>query len=205
MTSATGSSTTSAATRAEAHALGVEAYVYLYPLLMMDATRRQLTNLPAGQAPGFGPMNAFHHIRAFPTAEFRAVVRPNFDTLYSVAWLDVAREPMVVSVPDTDGRYYLLPLYDMWTDAFAVPGSRTSGTGAGRFVVAHVNWDGAVPEGAELIEAPTPHVWVDRPHADQRARRLFRRPRGAGRLHGHAALAPGPGAAGGHRGDRPGR
>ena len=144
----------------EAHALGVEAYVYLYPLLMMDATRRQMTNLPAGEAPGFGPMNAFHHIRAFPTAEFRAVVRPNFDTLYSVAWLDLAREPMVVSVPDTGGRYYLLPLYDMWTDAFAVPGSRTSGTGAGRFVVAHTGWDGAVPEGAGLIEAPTRHVWV---------------------------------------------
>jgi hypothetical protein len=160
MGSATDTSTTTAATREEAHALGVEAYVYLYPLLMMDATRRQMTNLPAGQAPGFGPMNAFHHIRAFPTAEFRAVVRPNFDTLYSAAWLDVAREPMVVSVPDTDGRYYLLPLYDMWTDAFAVPGSRTSGTGAGRFVVAPVNWDGAVPESAELIEAPTPHVWV---------------------------------------------
>ncbi len=160
MGSATDTSTTTAATREEAHALGVEAYVYLYPLLMMDTTRRQMTNLPAGQAPGFGPMNAFHHIRAFPTAEFRAVVRPNFDTLYSAAWLDVAREPMVVSVPDTDGRYYLLPLYDMWTDAFAVPGSRTSGTGAGRFVVAPVNWDGAVPEGAELIEAPTPHVWV---------------------------------------------
>jgi hypothetical protein len=147
-------------TPSEAHALGVEAYVYLYPLLMMDATRRQMTNLPAGQAPGFGPMNAFHHIRAFPTAEFRAVVRPNFDTLYSVAWLDVAREPMVVSVPDTGGRYYLLPLYDMWTDAFAVPGSRTSGTGAGRFVVAHAPWVGAVPEGTALIEAPTPYVWV---------------------------------------------
>jgi hypothetical protein len=160
MTSATDHGTVTAATRGEAHALGIEAYVYLYPLLMMDATRRQMTNLPAGQAPGFGPMNAFHHIRAFPSAEFRAVVRPNFDTLYSVAWLDLAREPMVLSVPDTDGRYYLLPLYDMWTDAFAVPGSRTSGTGAGRFVVAHAGWDGPVPEGVELIEAPTPYVWV---------------------------------------------
>ena len=96
----------------------------------MEVTRRQMTNLPAGTKPGFGPTGEFAHIREFPPADFKAVVRPNFDTLYSVAWLDLTEEPMIVSVPDTDGRYYLLPLYDMWTDAFAVPGKRTSGTQA---------------------------------------------------------------------------
>ena len=94
---------------AEAHSIGVEAYLYFYPLVTMELTRRQLTNIEPGKEPGRGPMNTFANIPEFPSADFKAVVRPNFDTLYSITWLDLTKEPMIVSVPDTGGRYYLMP------------------------------------------------------------------------------------------------
>jgi hypothetical protein len=144
----------------EAQAIAVEAYLYLYPLVMMDATRRQMTNAEADKQVGFGPMNTFSHIRTFPPAEFKAVPWPNFDTLYSSAWLDLTEEPLIVSAPDTGGRFYLLPLQDMWTDVVAVPGKRTSGTEAGAFAVVPSGWQGELPTGVRRIDAPTPYVWV---------------------------------------------
>jgi hypothetical protein len=144
----------------EAQAIAVEAYIYLYPLVMMDVTRRQMTNVEAGKRVGFGPMNAFSHMRALPPVEFKAVPWPSFDTLYSIAWLDLAEGPLVVSAPDTGGRFYLLPVQDMWTDVVAVPGKRTSGTRAGHFAVVPVGWRGELPAGVRRIDAPTPYLWV---------------------------------------------
>ena len=146
-------------TEQEAHAIGVQAYLYFYPLVTMDLTRKQLTNTvkPEGLA---APMNAFANIPAYPTADMKVVVRPNFDTLYSSAWLDLTKEPVIVSVPDTHGRYYLLPMLDMWTDVFASPGWRTTGTQAGDFAVTPPGWTGALPAGVVRIDAPTPYVWI---------------------------------------------
>jgi hypothetical protein len=144
----------------EAYEISVEAYIYLYPLVIMDVSRRQLTNIETGKIAGRGPMNTFSHIRAYPSADFKEVVRPNFDTLYSSGWLDLTKEPVIVSVPDTQGRYYLLPMMDTWTDVFAVPGKRTSGTKPGNFAVVPPGWSGALPEGIERINAPTPYVWI---------------------------------------------
>ena len=105
-------------------------------------------------------MNAFTSFKAFPPAEFRDVVRPNFDTLYSIAWLDMSKEPVIVTAPDTAGRFYLLPMIDMWTDVFAVPGKRTTGTGAGNYALVPPRWQGKLPAGVERIDAPTPYVWI---------------------------------------------
>jgi hypothetical protein len=125
----------SALTEAEAHAIAVDAYIYFYPLVTMDVTRKQFTNIEPGKELGKGPMNTFNNVPEYPPANFKGVVRPNFDTLYSISYLDMTKEPVVVSVPDTSGRYYLLPMLDMWSDVFASPGWRTTGTQAGHFLV----------------------------------------------------------------------
>jgi len=147
-------------TAEEAHAIGVDAYIYLYSLVTMDVTRKQLTNVEPDKIPLHDPMGMFANAPAYPTADVKVVVRPNFDTLYSSAWLDLTREPMIVSVPDTHGRYYLLPMLDMWTDVFASPGWRTTGTGAADFAVVPQGWTGTLPAGVVRIDAPTPYVWI---------------------------------------------
>ena len=109
--------------------LATEAYIYGYPLITMEMTRRIMTNVaaPAGTR---APMGQFARIREYPNAAFRDVTAPNADTLYTIAWADVGKEPWVLSLPDMKGRYYLFPLLDGWTTVFQVPGSRTTGTGA---------------------------------------------------------------------------
>jgi hypothetical protein len=149
-----------AITEQEAHAIGVEAYLYFYPLLSMDVTRKQFTNIESGRELGRGPMNTFQSMPAYPGASDKGVVRYNFDTLYSAAWLDMTKEPAVVAAPDTNGRYYLLPMLDMWSDVFASPGWRTTGTQAGNFLLTPPGWGGDVPAGMTRISAPTPIVWI---------------------------------------------
>ncbi|MGB6638868.1 MAG: DUF1254 domain-containing protein, partial [Bradyrhizobium sp.] len=150
----------SAVTEQEAQSIAVDAYIYFYPLILMDITRKQSTNIEPGKEFGKGPMNAFTNVPTYPPADFKGVVRSNFDTLYSIAWLDLTKEPQIISAPDTNGRYYLLPMLDMWTDVFASPGWRTTGTLAGNFLVTLPGWSGAVPAGFTRIEAPTSYVWI---------------------------------------------
>ena len=95
-------------TAEEAQTIAQEAYIYVYPLVIMDVTRKHFTNIEAGKMFARGPMNTFSHARTFPPATFRSATHPNFDTLYSLSWLDLTKEPVVISVPDTQGRYYLL-------------------------------------------------------------------------------------------------
>ncbi len=145
----------------EIYAIARDAYLYAYPIVTMDATRRQAINVPDAVSRNMrAPLNQFAHARAYPTADEKDVVRFNFDTLYSMAWLDLSREPIVLSVPDMQGRYYLLPLLDMWTDVFAVVGTRTTGSGAGHYAIVAPDWSGTLPEGVKKIVAPTPDVWI---------------------------------------------
>jgi len=159
-----------ATTEEEARAIGVDAYVYLYSLATMDISRKQFTNIEPGKEFGKGPMNMFVSVPEYPPASFKGVVRSNFDTLYSIAWLDLTKEPMIVLAPDTGGRYYLLPMLDMWTDVFASPGWRTTGTTAATYIVTPPGWrpdlrdrfidEFKLPKDTQRIEAPTPYVWI---------------------------------------------
>jgi hypothetical protein len=127
----------------------------------MDLTRRQFTNTEkVSYAPPRAPADTFLHVPTFPRADFRTVVRPNFDTLYSSAFLDLREEPRIVSVPAAEGNYYLLPLYDMFGEVFACPGTRTTGDGAGHFAVVGPGWSGDLPAGVRRYDAPSGWTWI---------------------------------------------
>lgn len=140
-------------------ALASDAYVFGYPLVTMEMTRRIVTNV-ASQEGSRGPMGTLIKLRSYPDASFRDVTAPNADTLYTTAFIDVGDEPWVVSVPDMKGRYFLLPFLSGWTDVFQVPGSRTTGTGAQTFLVTGPGWSGTVPEGMTELKSPTSIVWM---------------------------------------------
>jgi hypothetical protein len=136
-----------------------EAYIYGYPLVLMDVTKEISTNVAAANETA-APVNQFVHKKSFPDANFNTVVSPNADTLYSSAWLDVTKEPVILSLPDTGDRYYLMPLMSAWTDVFASPGSRTNGNGKADFAVVGPAWKGKLPEGIKEIRSPTNDVWL---------------------------------------------
>src|SRR5215472_3623184 len=143
----------------EAAAIGTEAYIYGYPLVTMELTRRVMTNV-AKPADGHAPMGQFASMREYPNASFHDVTTPNADTLYSVAWLDLTREPYIFSIPDAMGRYYLMPMLDAWTTVFQVPGTRTTGTQAQRYAITAPGWKGTLPAGITEYKSDTNLVWI---------------------------------------------
>ncbi|CAD5109945.1 DUF1254 domain-containing protein [Zestomonas carbonaria] len=138
----------------EAREIARDAYIYGYPLVLMQVTREVATNVaePGGIR---APINQLTHARVFPDASYTDVVRPNADTLYSAMSYDVSREPLVIEVPDSAGRYYLMPMLDFWTDVFTSSGSRTTGNGAQTLAVVGPAWQGRLPAGVRMYRSPT--------------------------------------------------
>ncbi|MBB4016416.1 hypothetical protein GGR16_001422 [Chelatococcus caeni] len=139
--------------------LATDAYIFGYPLVTMEMTRRVMTNVakPEGTR---APMGQLIKMREYPNASFRDVTAPNADTLYTTAFLDVGEEPWVLSVPDMKDRYFLLPMLDGWTNVFQVPGKRTTGTGAQTFAITGPGWSGRLPDGMKEYKSPTNIVWL---------------------------------------------
>jgi hypothetical protein len=130
-------------------------YLFGYPLVLMDESARSGGTDVPGSA-----VNALRHVREFPGAGFRAVVRPNLDTLYSIAWLDLSAGPLLLTLPPIPDRFYQFPVLDGWSNVVASPGSRTLEGRPGRFLIAGPRWYGEVPEGAELVAVPTRIAWL---------------------------------------------
>ena len=154
-------------TRLDTAAVSEEAFIFTYPLVLMDLARIEMTSVPApDQNTMRAPPNRLVHARG---RQGGGALGSGADTLISSAWLDLGEGPVVLSVPDTHGRYYVISMIDLWTNAFASIGARTTGTGAGAYAIgtgtAHA---GRVPAGVMPIAAPTRYVriagetWVDR-------------------------------------------
>ena len=139
--------------------LAQDAYIYGYPLVTMEMTRRVVTNVASVQGTR-GPMGQIIKLRQYPDASFRDVTAPNADTLYTTAFIDVGNEPWVLSIPDMKDRYYLFPMLDGWTDVFQVPGKRTTGTGAQAYAITGPGWKGTLPTGVKEYKSPTSIVWL---------------------------------------------
>lgn len=136
-----------------------DAYVYGYPLVTMEMTRRVITNAAAPEG-SHGPMGQLIKLRQYPDASYRDVTAPNADTLYTTAFIDVGKEPWVLSIPDMKGRYFLFPMLDGWTNVFQVPGKRTTGTGAQTYAITGPGWKGTLPAGVKEYKSPTSIVWI---------------------------------------------
>jgi hypothetical protein len=139
--------------------LATDAYIYGYPLVTMEMTRRVITN--AAKVEGtHGPMGQIVKLRQYPDASFHDVTAPNADTLYTMAFFDVGKEPWVFSLPDMKDRYALFPMLDGWTNVFQVPGKRTTGTGAQTYAITGPGWSGTLPAGMKQYKSPTSLVWL---------------------------------------------
>jgi hypothetical protein len=136
-----------------------DAYIFGYPLVTMELTRRIITNV-AGPEATRGPMGSLIRVRSYPDATYRDITAPNADTLYTTAFFDVGDEPWVLDQPDMGDRYFLLPMLSGWTDVFQVPGSRTTGGAAKTFLITGPGWGGTVPDGMTELKSPTAMVWL---------------------------------------------
>ncbi|MFN8625101.1 MAG: DUF1254 domain-containing protein [Candidatus Binatia bacterium] len=145
---------------AEAVRIGMDAYLYGYPLITMELSRRVATNVPEPILGKLAPMGQFATLRTYPSAEDRFVTAPNADTLYTLAWLDVSKEPWILGIPDTKGRYFLMPMLDGWTNVFQSPGTRTTGTAAQTYAITGPGWTGTLPAGVTEYKSPTGLVWI---------------------------------------------
>ncbi len=143
----------------EAQETGIDAYMYAYPLVTMELTRRVSTNVVAPEG-SKAPMTQFAKLRGYPAVDDHTVTAPNADTLYTVVWLDVSKEPWIISAPDMKGRFFLLPMLDGWTTVFADPGKRTTGTAAQKFAITGPGWTGTLPAGVTEYKSATSMVWL---------------------------------------------
>ncbi len=143
-------------------ALGVRAYVYSYPLVMTGVTEGVSTNVPnATTSGGRAPVNQLSNNK-IPTGEQESdIVLPNVNTPYSLAWLDLTKEPMILHLPDLTGRFFVMESMNAWTDVITnSPGTRTA-AGPGDYAYVGPGFKGKLPRGIkEVLRFPTNTVFI---------------------------------------------
>ncbi|MFC4276091.1 DUF1254 domain-containing protein [Achromobacter aloeverae] len=147
----------------EARAIAADGYLYAYPMLVMETARRIQTNIvePDTRLGEGAPVNRYTHMSRLPEALLHGIgSTPDADVLWSSLWFDVAREPLIIEVPDAQGRYFMMMAADMWSDVFAAPGTRTTPGGPQAYAIAARDWRGTLPRGVEVLRAPTPSGWL---------------------------------------------
>jgi hypothetical protein len=140
--------------------VGSEEYVYGYPIVLMDATRKVMTAAPtAGEYSA--PINQFQRLRTYVSPDFKNVVRISVNSLWSTGFLDLDKEPMIVTSPDMGDRFIVVQAMDMWTDNFMSVGSRTNGGKAGSYLIAGPKWSGTPPKDVDQVfKSDTRYAWV---------------------------------------------
>ena len=143
----------------EARQIAEDAYVYGYSLISVEMSRKVITNVEKPEAKR-APMGQFANLREYPNASYRDVTAPNADTLYSNAFVDLSKEPWVISWPDMGNRYYVWELYDAWVPVIFDPGARTTGQKAQTYAITGPGWTGTLPDGVKQVKSPTATVWI---------------------------------------------
>jgi hypothetical protein len=141
---------------AQAFYVGLNAVIWGYPAVFFEDLMRGRTPPDAEETTGNprAQVNQYGLVRQLRGPEFKQIATPNNDTLYAQAFVDLSREPMVVSVPAVEkDRYYVLQLWDVNGDTFAHIGTRTTGRDAGHYALVGPNWQGSLPAGIKGIKS----------------------------------------------------
>jgi hypothetical protein len=145
-----------------AYTLGVQAYVYGFPYVYMSEVRwGQVAQKVDPKVLPHAAVNHFWHNHVMGGPESQAGGSPNNDTLYSIAWIDLSKEPVILSVPDVGERYYTMEIASFDSDNFAYVGMRTTGTRAGNYAIVGPSWKGELPDGVQqLTPSRTPSAFI---------------------------------------------
>jgi hypothetical protein len=141
----------------DSYTIGVQAYIYGLASVMMQRTENLIVTTPGM---GHAPVNQMGYYTHLVNASFTDVVTPNADTLYNTAFLELGKEPIVLHVPDSNGRYYVQQMLDAYTNTFNSVGQRTTGTVEGDLAIVGPGWNSSLPTGLQVIKSPTNTVWI---------------------------------------------
>ena len=141
-----------------ARSLALQGATFATPIVAMYNLRSTVAFGPSAKAAP-GTIWNFDQIATPTIAAETGYVSPNVNVLYGFGFADLGQEPYILTVPDSDGRYFMIELVDMWTNAFAYPAGGASGYKGGKFALVGPGWQGELPPDVKRIDSAT--RWVE--------------------------------------------